>query len=239
MEPPPKFYGPDAGDLIRDAKVQVLKSISALTIHDCVLGQYEGYKNDSGVPNDSVTPTFACVKIFVNNPRWYGVPFFLKAGKALNERKADIRIQFKDPSAASYMFGTKVPRNELVLRMQPNEAIYMKTNVKSPGFSNAPIQSELEVNYNTKFSESINPDAYTRLILDVLRGRHSAFVRSDELKASWEIFTPLLEAIDNHEKIPFIYKQGSRGPAEADKFIGDDYERNTGYRYENDIKSKH
>jgi len=232
MEPPPRFHGPDAGDLVRDAKVQVLKAISVLTVDDCVLGQYEGYTDDDGVPDDSVTPTFACIKMFVNNPRWHGVPFILKAGKALNEKKAEIRIQFKEAPAAAFMFGVDMPQNELVLRMQPNEAIYMKTNVKSPGFSNEPIQSELEVNYNTRFKDNINPDAYTRLILDVLRGNHAAFVRADELKVSWEIFTPLLKALENRESPPIIYMQGSRGPAEVDKFIGDDYKRNKGYVYE-------
>ena len=96
-----------------------------------------------------------------------------------------MRIQFKDAPAAEFMFDEKCPRNELVMRMQPNEAIYFKTNVKSPGFSGAPIQSELEVNYNTRFfsnsgKSDSNPDAYTRLILDVLLGRSAPFVREDD-----------------------------------------------------------
>ncbi len=182
------------------------------------------------------TPHF--MKIFLQIARWAGVPFIFKAGKALNERKAEMRIQFKDAPAANFLFDNHCPRNELVMRMQPNEAIYMKTNVKAPGFSGNPIQSELEVNYNTRyFSESdgksdiINPDAYTRLILDVLRGRSATFVREDELRRSWEIWTPLLHKIENENIRPITYKRGSRGPPEADDFIAKKagYVRNEAY----------
>ncbi len=91
---------------------------------------------------DTNTPTFAVIRLKINTPRWHGVPFILKAGKALNERKAEMRIQFKDAPASEFLFaGEKCPRNELVMRMQPHEAVYLKTNVKSPGFSGTPIQS--------------------------------------------------------------------------------------------------
>ena len=151
-----------------------------------------------------------------------------------------MRIQFKDAPAAEFMFDEKCPRNELVMRMQPNEAIYFKTNVKSPGFSGAPIQSELEVNYNTRFfsnsgKSDSNPDAYTRLILDVLRGRSAPFVREDELRRSWEIFTPLLHKIEEDNIKPIKYKRGSRGPPEADVFIEEKsgYLRNMDYVFFN------
>jgi len=242
MEPPTKADGPESGESIRNAKVQVLNSIPPITMDECFLGQYEGYTDDETIKNkNSNTPTFVAIRCFVHTPRWSGVPFIFKAGKALNERKAEMRIQFKDAPAAEFMFGGKCPRNELVMRMQPNEAIYFKTNVKSPGFSAAPIQSELEVNYNTRFfSDSAgksdsNPDAYTRLILDVLRGRSAAFVREDELRRSWEIFTPLLHKIEKENIIPVKYKRGSRGPPEADVFIEEKsgYVRNKDYIFYN------
>lgn len=118
--------------------------------------------------------------------------------------------------------------------MQPHEAVYMKTNVKSPGFTAKPIQSELEVNYDTRFfahQKESNPDAYTRLILDVLRGKHAAFVRDDELRRAWEIFTPLLRKIEKENIRPIIYKQGTRGPKESDDFIAKvaGYVRNEDY----------
>jgi len=119
--------------------------------------------------------------------------------------------------------------------MQPNEAVYLKTNVKSPGFAAKPVQSELDLNYDTRFfshcDNACNPDAYTRLILDVLQGKQGAFVRDDELRRAWEIFTPILHKIDNENIPPIIYKQGSRGPVEADEFIAKQggYSRNEDY----------
>lgn len=233
MEPPHVLEGPAAGKAIRDAKVAVLNAMSEIKLEDAILGQYEGYADDPTIENKNTnTPTFALLKLAINTRRWAGVPFILKAGKALNERKAEMRIQFKDAPAASFLFqGSDCPRNELVMRMQPSEAVYIKTNVKSPGFRAKPIQSELEVNYDTRFIGEKNPDAYTRLILDVLQGKQSAFVRDDELRRAWEIFTPLLHKIENENIRPLVYKQGSRGPAEADDFVNKvaGYVRNEDY----------
>lgn len=168
----------------------------------------------------------------------------MKAGKALDERKAEIRIQFKDAPGANFMFENEVPRNELVMRMQPHEAIYMKTNFKSPGFSSSPVQGELEVNYDTRFfnnSEAgvANPEAYTRLILNVIQGRQAAFVRADELMRSWEIFTPILKQIENENIRPHPYKTGTRGPEGADDWIYEKsgYTRNKAYKFYNEISS--
>lgn len=212
-EPPTVAQGPEAGNAIRDAKVHVLNSIPPITLEDCILGQYEGYADDPTITNkDTNTPTFAAIRLRINNPRWAGVPIILKAGKALNERKAEMRLQFKDAPAAQYLFeGHDCPRNELVLRMQPHEAIYVKTNVKSPGFKNKPIQTDMDLNYDSRFflnSKQSNPDAYTRLILDVLQGNQGAFVRDDELRRAWKIFTPILHQIENTNVRPIIYPQG-------------------------------
>ena len=118
----------------------------------------------------------------------------------------------------------------------------MKTNVKSPGFSAEPVQSELEVNYNARFfahTSEANPDAYTRLILDVLQGKQAAFVRDDELRQAWKIFTPVLHKIENDNIRPVIYKQGGRGPKEADDFIFNvaGYVRSEDYVYYEDEAS--
>jgi len=197
METPRALEGPEAGTTIRDAKVAFLKAIQPIQLKDVFLGQYEGYADDPTIFNkDTNTPTFATIHLRVNTPRWHGVPFIMKAGKALNERKAEMRIQFEDAPCGKCLFGKECPRNELVIRMQPSEVIYIKTNVKSPGFVGKPIQLELEVNYESRFFQESNLDAYTRLILDVVQGKHGAFVRDDELRRSWEIFTPLLHKID-------------------------------------------
>lgn len=115
METPTKLEGPSAGEAIRDAKVAVLKSIEAIQLEDVVLGQYEGYADDPTIEDKSTnTPTFAAIRLHIHTPRWAGVPFILKAGKALNERKAEIRIQFRDAPASSFLFeGEDCPRNEL------------------------------------------------------------------------------------------------------------------------------
>jgi len=226
MEPPVIASGPEASDLIRDEKVKVLKSIPPIQLKDVVVGQYDrsvdgkrpSYKDDETVPEDSTTATFAQATLFVKNPRWDGVPFIMKAGKALDEGKAEIRIQFKPAPAGTYMFaGQACPRNEMVIRLQPHPGIMLKNNVKSPGLRTLPIQSELDLSYNLRYAEAYQPEAYTRLILDVLRGVQSTFVREDELRESWKIFDPLLEILDRQRIKPLKYPYGSRGPPEADE----------------------
>ncbi|CAB9512995.1 6-phosphogluconate dehydrogenase, decarboxylating (Fragment) [Seminavis robusta] len=247
METPVIVEGKGSGKAIRDAKVAVLNAMSVIDLDDVLLGQYDGYTDDDTIDNkDTNTPTFAVIRLRINNPRWDGVPMILKAGKALNERKAEMRIQFKDAPAGDFLFdGQPCPRNELVMRMQPKEAIYMKTNVKSPGFSAKPTQSELEVNYNTRFfgnnETNVNPDAYTRLLLDILQGKQAAFVRDDELRRAWEIFTPVLHRIEQENVRPVVYAQGGRGPKEADDFIYRvaGYIRSEDYvYYDNDVPVK-
>lgn len=237
MEPPVLASGKDYSNYIRDEKVKVLNCIQPIKLEDTVMGQYlgdaeknePGYLEDPTVPKGSVTPTFATVIMHVNNPRWDGVPFIMKAGKALNERKGEIRIQFKAPPGASHMFpDVEIPLQELVLRLQPNEAVYMKVNVKSPGLATTAISSELDLSYNQRYEGTEVPDAYTRLILDVLRGKQAAFVRDDELRAAWKIFTPLLNEIETKKIKPLTYKFGSRGPKESDELtsrVGFQYHR--------------
>ncbi|PWA67888.1 glucose-6-phosphate dehydrogenase [Artemisia annua] len=201
---------------IRDEKVKVLQSVLPINEDEVVIGQYEGYKDDPTVPKDSNTPTFATVVLRIHNERWEGVPFILKAGKTMNSKKAEIRVQFKD--VPGDIFNSKGKgRNEFVIRLQPSEAIYMKLTVKEPGLEMKTALSELDLSYRQRYQEVIIPEAYERLILDTIRGDQQHFVRRDELKAAWEIFTPLLHRIDNNEVQSLPYKPGSRGPEQADK----------------------
>ena len=234
MEPPVAVTGDDSAKFVRDEKVKVLHCIDPVKLQDCVLGQYlaapdgseVAYTKDPTVPDDSVTPTFATVVLYIKNARWHGVPFIIKAGKALNERKAEIRVQFKGAPGAQGMFaGQEIPSQELVMRLQPEEAVYMKTNVKNPGLTTQPVSSELDLSYKQRFGVEIF-DAYTRLILEVIRGRQATFVRDDELKASWDIFTPLLHQIEKEKIKPILYDYGSRGPPESDQLI-----KSVGYDY--------
>ena len=203
---------------IRDEKVKVLESVLPINDDEVVLGQYEGYKDDPTVPDESNTPTFATVVLRIHNERWEGVPFILKAGKALNSRKAEIRVQFKDVPGDIFKC-KKQGRNEFVIRLQPLEAMYMKLTVKQPGLEMSTVQSELDLSYGQRYQGVTIPEAYERLILDTIKGDQQHFVRRDELKASWQIFTPLLHRIDEGEFKPLPYKPGSRGPAEADQLL--------------------
>ncbi|ESR60403.1 hypothetical protein CICLE_v10015153mg [Citrus x clementina] len=115
--------------------------------------------------------------------------------------------------------GKKQGRNEFVIRLQPSEAMYMKLTVKQPGLEMSTAQSELDLSYRQRYQGVTIPEAYERLILDTIRGDQQHFVRRDELKAAWEIFTPLLHRIDDGEMKPLPYKPGSRGPAEADELL--------------------
>ncbi|KAJ6424026.1 hypothetical protein OIU84_024911 [Salix udensis] len=203
---------------IRDEKVKVLQSVLPIQDNEFVLGQYEGYRDDPTVPDQSNTPTFATVVLRIHNERWEGVPFILKAGKALNSRKAEIRVQFKDVPGDIFKC-QKQGRNEFVIRLQPLEAMYMKLTVKQPGLEMSTVQSELDLSYMQRYQGVPIPEAYERLILDTIRGDQQHFVRRDELKAAWEIFTPLLHRIDNGEMKPKEYQPGSRGPVEADELL--------------------
>ncbi|KAJ3675451.1 hypothetical protein LUZ60_004493 [Juncus effusus] len=203
---------------IRDEKVKVLQSVLPIEHEEVVLGQYEGYTDDPTVSKDSNTPTFATVVLRIHNERWEGVPFILKAGKALNSRKAEIRVQFKDVPGDIFKC-KKQGRNEFVIRLQPKEAMYMKLTVKKPGLDMSTIQSELDLSYGMRYTDVPIPEAYERLILDTIRGDQQHFVRRDELKAAWEIFTPILHDIDDGKLKSVNYKPGSRGPDEADELL--------------------
>ncbi|KAJ3081951.1 Glucose-6-phosphate 1-dehydrogenase, partial [Quaeritorhiza haematococci] len=226
----------DAED-VRNEKVKVLRAIRPLTVDDVLLGQYTksadgkqpGYLDDPGVPKDSVTPTFAAAVFYIRNERWDGVPFILKCGKALNEQKVEIRIQFQDVPGNIY---PDTSRNELVIRVQPDEAVYMKFMNKQPGLSTNATISELDLSYSQRYSEVKTPDAYESLILDVLKGDKSNFVRDDELDAAWKIFTPLLHKTEGERVKPELYEFGTRGPASLNAFVERaGYRRAVGYEW--------
>lgn len=221
MERPVSFSAED----IRDEKVKVLRAIPPVERVDTLLGQYvaangkPGYLDDESVPRDSVCPTFAATTLWINNPRWEGVPFVLKAGKALNEAKVEIRIQFKDVTSGIFK---DISRNELVIRIQPSEAVYLKLNAKTPGLYTRAVPVDMDLTYKRRFGEVHIPEAYEALILDALKGDHSNFVRDDELDVAWKIFTPILHWIEGRSgprPRPVPYPYGSRGPTELNSFV--------------------
>lgn len=139
---------------------------------------------------------------------------------ALNEAKVEIRIQYKDVTSGIFK---DISRNELVIRIQPTESIYLKLNTKTPGLNTRTVPIEMDLTYKRRFTDTQIPEAYESLILDALKGDHSNFVRDDELDVAWKIFTPILHWIEGRSgpaPRPLAYPYGSRGPKELDTFIG-------------------
>jgi len=218
----PVSFDPES---IRDEKVKVLKAFSKIDLDDLIIGQYDksedgskpAYTDDETVKPGSKAVTYAALPFKINNERWEGVPIVLRAGKALNDGKVEVRIQYKP--VASGMFDS-IPSNELVIRIQPNEAIYIKLNAKQPGLSTSTSLTDLDLTYKTRYTQFWIPEAYESLIRDALHGDHSNFVRDDELDVSWKLFTPLLEYLESEDgPTPIKYPYGSRGPKNLTEYL--------------------
>ena len=210
---------------VRDEKVKVLRAIRPPRMDDVVVGQYgaaagkggplPGYCEEKYIPKGSLTPTFAAAVLRVNNPRWRGVPFLITAGKALADRMTEIRIRFKNLQENLFCDGGGCPpANELVIRVQPDESIHIRIVNKVPGVKMRLAETELDLQYAAKFDEVI-PDAYEHLLLDVMKGDRSLFIRRDELAAAWDVFTPVLHEMEEKKVVPEPYEFGSSGPAGA------------------------
>ena len=209
---------------VRDAKVRLLRAITPATADDMVVAQYAAagpgkpaYTQEPTVPADSLTPTYAAAVLRIDNERWRGVPFFVEAGKALDAGLSEVRLRFRRPPGE--LFGKAsgtVTANEMVIRVQPDEAIEMRIMNKVPGLKMALQQTPLNLRYQAAFDTQI-PDAYECLLVDVLRGDRSLFIRADELAAAWDVFTPVLHALESSRTRPETYPFGSHGPEAADR----------------------
>ncbi len=216
-------------DYIRDEKVKVLRCIPPVTLSQLVVGQYgpgvlqckkcevrHGYRDEEGVPKDSITPTYAAVALFIKNRRWDGVPFLIRAGKGLSRRTTEIKIQFREvPGNIFTETAPQLTPNELLIQVQPNAMIALKIVNKIPGLSLVLGESNLDLSYESAFETRV-PDAYELLLLDVMRGDKSLFIRSDELESAWDIFSPVLLELEKKRIQPVIYPFGSEGPYTAD-----------------------
>jgi len=191
---------------VRDAKVRVLQSMPEITLADTLIGQYDGYRDDPTIEDrDTVTPTYACVRCWVRTETWAGVPFVLEAGKALDERVCEARMHLRGSGA----------NNSLVFRLQPVPAVFFTANLKTPGYSKTPVSTHMGVDY----VQSEKPGAYTRLLLDVCRGLQSNFVRDDELREAWRVFSPLLNRLEQERVVPVPYREGTTGPPQRQEFL--------------------
>ena len=212
MEPPVSF---DA-DRIRDEKVKLLRSVQPLTSEDVsryfVRGQYQGYLDEEGVPPESATETFAAGKLFVDNWRWSGVPFYLRTGKRLGRKLTEIVITFKTVPHSMFQAGGlgDLPANVLRFQIQPAEGMYLSLQAKRPGSKICMSSLEMAVDYQEVFGVKM-PEAYQRLLLDCMLGDQTLFTRHDSILASWQILKPMLESWQHQKQID-TYPAGSSGP---------------------------
>jgi glucose-6-phosphate 1-dehydrogenase len=221
MEPPASF---DA-DLMRNEKVKLLKSVRPIDPLDTVAAQYQDYLKTPGVTPESHTPTYGAIKLFIDNWRWQGVPFYLRSGKAANRKLTEISVAFREPPHRLFENGQPghFTSNTLSICVQPDEGIHLTFEVKEPDTALDTRSVDMEFHYADAFGESAIPEAYERLLLDALLGDAALFSRSDSIEASWEIMDSVIQAWETDAAAqPLRYKRGSWGPAEADELLGDD-----------------
>ena len=212
---------------LRNKKVEALQAIrrpgGAAMAASAVRGQYGGYLSEPGVPPRSITPTYAAMKLYVDNWRWRGVPFYLRTGKAMADKTSEIAIEFQRPPHSVFAANPDdgIPPNVLELRLQPDESIHLGFQVKSPNTDIASIEStDLEFHYTSAFKNSSIPEDYERLLQDALAGDPSLFIRNDHIEEAWKIVDPLIEAWQTLDAQPlYDYAPGSWGPAAADELL--------------------
>ena len=223
MEPPYRFEA----DALRNEKVKVLNAVRRIPPHEAachtVYAQYQGYSQEKGVAPASRTPTFAALRLHVDNWRWQGVPFYLRSGKALAEKTTEIIIQFRCPPHLLFPLkpGEDIPANMLAICVQPDEGFHLEFQVKTPDRDLQMRRVELEFHYQEAFGGQAMPDAYERLLLDALNGDASLFTRSDEIEQAWSIVDPIIHGLATDPDIPppYQYQPGSWGPDQAHKFL--------------------
>jgi glucose-6-phosphate 1-dehydrogenase len=198
-------------DGLRDKRAEVFRAIPSIDPAHYVRGQYDGYRSIKGVKPDSQTETFAAVRLEIDNWRWSGVPFFLRAGKALPVRATEIRVIFKRPPKLAITSLTPDP-NELVLRIDPNPGTDMVIQAKEPG-ANQTRSVDLSLIFAEELGEA--PEPYERLLSDAMRGDSSQFAREDGVEETWRIVQPLLDAPPPVQP----YEVGSWGPPAAAKLL--------------------
>ena len=218
MEPSASFEA----NALRNEKVKVLSAIRPIELRDTVRAQYEGYRDSPGVALDSVTPTYAAMRLFVDNWRWKGVPFYLRSGKALAKKTSEIVIEFQCPPHVMFALSTGQEFNPNVLSMciQPDEGIHLKFETKLPGSAQETRSQDMEFHYRSSFSDVALPDAYERLLLDAMKGDAALFARCDEIDTAWQLVDPVITGWETH-KIPALatYRRFGWGPPEADELL--------------------
>lgn len=231
MEPPASL----TADAIRNEKVKVLQSIVPPLPHEvarcAVRAQYQGYRQEERIAPDSRTETFAAVRLNLSNWRWAGVPIYLRTGKRMPRRLTEIAVQFKVPPLQLFQTVecvgdvcdlTRAKPNTLIFRIQPDEGIALKFSAKRPVMQVQVENVAMNFSYSQTWRTDL-PEAYERLLMDVMRGDSTLFTRSDEVEAAWRIVDPVLKGWAAYPDTPvFGYEPGSWGPAEADQLLLND-----------------
>ncbi len=218
MEPPSKF-SPNA---VRDEKVKVIEALEPVQPNDIARGQYraevggDGYLDHVG-SSESATESFIALKAQIGNWRWAGVPFYLRTGKRLRARESEIAVFFRDPPHTIFPNVGPLRGNVLVIRLQPDEGITLRTTIKDPGPGGFRLS---DVSLDMSFAEALGDDAraqdaYERLIMDVIRGDQTLFMRGDEAEAAWAWVDPIIHGWVERGDRPSPYDQGSSGPEDA------------------------
>ena len=220
-------------DDVRDEKLKVLRSLRPIAAdelaRDTVRGQYAegavdgertaGYLQEENVPPDSATETFVAVRAQIANARWAGVPFFLRTGKRLQQRRSEIIVEFAEPAFS--VFGAAPGAggaNRLLISLQPEEAIRLQMMAKQPGSGMMLSPAFLDLDLRSAFTAR-RAEAYERLLMDVVKGRLTHFMRRDELEAAWRWADPILEGWQRLGERPRPYPAGSWGPAAASALV--------------------
>ena len=228
MEPPVSFQANE----IRDEKAQVMRSMRPIYAHDVAIetvrAQYRGYLDEPNVAKNSRTPTYVACKFMIDNWRWQGVPWYVRAGKKLNKRLTEVAIHFQPVPLC--LFGRdevcqRLDSNVLSLRIQPDEGIQFQFMTKRPGDDLFVSSVTMDFSYARAFAKQ-PPEAYERLFLDCMRGDATLFARRDGVEEQWELCDPILKAWEEDSSIPLaIYEPGTPGPREADALLARDKRR--------------
>jgi glucose-6-phosphate 1-dehydrogenase len=223
MEPPSSFNA----EAVRNEKAKLLESIRPVALTDTVRGQYDGYAGTEGVAPGSQTPTYAALKLYIDNWRWQGVPFHLRSGKALIRKTSEIIIEFQRPPHLMFHLADEsmITPNILSLCIQPDEGIHLRFEAKVPDLEQEMRSVDMDFHYRSAFDGTL-PEAYQRLLLDALAGDASLFTRSDSIEAAWRLLDPVLQGWETQASPPLVvYPVGSWGPAEADALLARDGRR--------------
>jgi glucose-6-phosphate 1-dehydrogenase len=223
MELPATF----AADDVRDEKLKLLRSVRPLAPQDAVHGQYAGYLSETGIAPGSRTPTYAALRLHVDNWRWQGVPFYIRAGKRLARRTTEVSVHFQQIPFC--LFGREdvcqlIEPNVLVLRIQPDEGIGLSVATKVPGDDLTVGSVTLDFLYQEAFHRAPG-EAYEKLLLDAMRGDATLFARRDGDEQAWTLLDPVLQAWESSSEAPAFYAPGGTGPREADLLLKRDGRR--------------